>query len=152
MSKNIEKLQRAAWEFAANFPVLDEESVAEVRAQLVEALAAIDENPENFLGAIVSAGFKNVDNDGDEGVKVVGMIAGTTPALYACGIMSREVLRDVGDTLEADGMTGKLKMMSLSDKVAQLDSAEGLRDLLSGKNCDCSSCRAERGEDKVTIH
>lgn len=150
MSKNIKNLQQAAWEFATNFPSLPADDVAEIRAQLVEALQTLDDHPEQFMGVILSAGFKNVDEDGDEGVKVIGMIAGTTPALYACSLMSREVSREVGDALEADGMKSKLKMMSLADKVAQLDSAEGLRDLLSGANCDCPSCRAERAEAEGT--
>lgn len=152
MSKNLEDTKQAAWEFASNFPVLDRESVAEVRAQLVEALAMLDERPDDFLGVILTAGFKNVDEDGDEGVKTVGAIAGTTPALYACGTMSREVLREVGDAIESDTLDSRLKMMNLADKVSQLDSAEGIRDLLSGAKCDCPSCRAERGETSGTIH
>lgn len=152
MSKNIENLQRTAWEFATNFPALPADDVAEIRAQLVEALQTLDDRPEQFMGVILSAGFKNVDEDGDEGVKVVGMIAGTTPALYACSLMSREVSRDVGDSIESDALASKLRMMSLAEKVTQLDSAEGLRDLLSGADCDCPKCRAERGETSGTIH
>ena len=152
MSKNLENLKQAAWEFASNFPVLDRESIAEVRAQLAEALAMIDERPDDFLGVILTAGFKNVDEDGDEGVATVGAIAGTSPALYACSLMSREVSRDVGDSIESDALASKLRMMSLAEKVTQLDSAEGLRDLLSGADCDCPKCRLERGETSRTIH
>lgn len=152
MSKNLEKVKQAAWEFASNFPVLDRESIAEVRAQLVEALAILDERPDDFLGVILTAGFKNIDEDGDEGVATVGAIAGTSPALYACGTMSREILREVGESVESDALASKLRMMSLAEKVNRLDSAEGLRDLLSGADCDCPKCRAERGETSGTIH
>lgn len=152
VSPTLARIAADSWAIAGQHPLNDPEAVEQIRAHLLEILDTLENQPEAFLGAMVTAGFSTIDSDGDSGVQVIGMTVGGTPVLSAIEVTNRETIRAVSDEKE-------LTLLQASDRMDKLvntfrDKGFPIDALLNDEECPCEGCVAERraAEGKQTRH